>query len=179
MNMRGRFLAVFLMIMMAVGLFPAVAMAETPNIIWVERNYNYVHDFNEGLARVEILFDDEEGSRWRVGFVDKMGIEVVPLIYVGAWDFNEGLAWVLLDGRWGIIKNPLSENGGGGHTDTITLEITRDLSVDNVAIITFYDSFRMLQTVPLAIPAAATDIRIKIWSGFRTMRPLMDAVEIE
>ena len=49
----------------------------------------------EGLAWVE-----KDGKR---GFIDRMGEEVIPLIYDEAWEFSEGLAVVWNDGLAGYI----------------------------------------------------------------------------
>jgi hypothetical protein len=40
------------------------------------------------------------------GFIDTTGKEVVPCIFEGARDFSEGLAAVLVDGKWGYIAIP-------------------------------------------------------------------------
>ncbi len=57
--------------------------------------FDYVGDFSEGLARVEI--ND------RYGFVDKTGKLVIPCKYEGASDFSEGLACVEVNDKSGFI----------------------------------------------------------------------------
>ncbi|MCH8903667.1 MAG: WG repeat-containing protein [Bacteroidetes bacterium] len=59
--------------------------------------YDYVHPFHDGLARVE---KDE-----KYGFIDKKGIEVIPLIYEATFEFlMGGYAVVMNDNmKWGIV----------------------------------------------------------------------------
>ena len=57
--------------------------------------YDYVGDFIENLARVEL------NGKW--GYIDKEGKEVIPLKYDFAWSFSEGLACVGLNGKSGFI----------------------------------------------------------------------------
>jgi len=87
----------------------------------------------------------------------------------------------------GTYENPFIVDGNGqgnwsddpgNGNDIITLEISRNLADDNMVIITFYDENYVLQTHTLEIPNDATDIRIKVWDGFRNRRPLIPAVEI-
>ncbi len=56
--------------------------------------------FHEGLslARKKI-----PGSGERVGFIDKKGEWAVQALYGNAWSFNEGMAWVELNGKFGYI----------------------------------------------------------------------------
>ena len=78
----------------------AYAETEQSNIIWLGKDYEYVHNFCEGLARVN------ENNMY--GFIDKTGKEVIPLnYYVQAYDFNEGLAAV-----WGGDYQIYDEKGG-------------------------------------------------------------------
>ena len=58
--------------------------------------YDWVSDFREGLAGVEL------NGKW--GYINKSGKEVVPLKYDGARSFHEGLAIVSLNGKWGYIN---------------------------------------------------------------------------
>ena len=57
--------------------------------------YDYVWDFDEGLAAVKLK------GKW--GFIDKSGKEVVPIKYDNVWGFDEGLSRVKLKGKWGFI----------------------------------------------------------------------------
>lgn len=61
----------------------------------IERKYNYVQGFKEGLAVVE--------SNRKYGFINKTGKEVIPCKYEYARDFKEGLAQVKLDGKWRLV----------------------------------------------------------------------------
>lgn len=57
--------------------------------------YNYVGDFHEGLAAVNL-----DG---KYGYINEAGIEVVKPKYDKAFDFQEGLALVELDGKRGVV----------------------------------------------------------------------------
>ena len=91
--------------------------------------YDYVRDFDEGLAAVKLKgkwgFIDKSGKvvvpikyddvevfyegladvklNGKYGFVDKSGTEVVPLKYDYADNFYEGFAKVGLNGKWGFV----------------------------------------------------------------------------
>ena len=58
--------------------------------------YDWVSDFMEGLAGVEL------NGKW--GYINKSGKEVVPPKYDEAGFFHEGLAGVELNGKWGYIN---------------------------------------------------------------------------
>lgn len=60
-----------------------------------EPSYSLVRAFSEGLAAV----GQKQGKENRWGFVDQGGKLVVPLRYVGAGDFSEGLAGVYEEGK--------------------------------------------------------------------------------
>lgn len=54
--------------------------------------------FTEGLAAVELI------CKWGyMGYIDKTGNEVIPIKYDYAYDFRNGKAAVLLNGKWGTI----------------------------------------------------------------------------
>ena len=57
--------------------------------------YDYVYDFKEELAAVEI------GNKW--GFVDRKGNNIIPCKYDEVSCFSEKRAAVKLNGKWGII----------------------------------------------------------------------------
>ena len=76
------------------ALLPISAGAVTVTEI-VPCKYDYVSDFSEGLAAVEL-----DGKR---GFIDKTGKEVISRKYDSVGDFSEGLAAVKLNGKWGVI----------------------------------------------------------------------------
>jgi len=70
--------------------------------------YDDIGPFSEGLARVwHGASKDEYGQieygTGAYGFIDTTGKEVVPCIFDNARDFSEGLAAVLVDGKWGYI----------------------------------------------------------------------------
>ncbi|MDR2409638.1 MAG: WG repeat-containing protein [Bacteroidales bacterium] len=52
--------------------------------IYGQNKYDYVGDFSEGLAYVEL--------NGKYGYIDKTGTEVIPLKYDDAWGFSEGLS---------------------------------------------------------------------------------------
>ena len=60
-----------------------------------KRGYDYVAEYSEGLASVEI--------NGKCGFIDKSGTEVIPCKYDNAVPFNEGLASVELNGKFGFV----------------------------------------------------------------------------
>lgn len=41
-----------------------------------------------------------EGGEFFFGFIDKEGKEIIPLIYSNAKDFKDGMAEVMLNGKW-------------------------------------------------------------------------------
>jgi hypothetical protein len=53
----------------------------------------------------------KQNNKW--GCVDKTGKIIIPIQFDDADEnsfyFSEGLAWVKLNGKWGIIKNPLAK----------------------------------------------------------------------
>lgn len=61
----------------------------------IELKYDFVQDFEEGLARVKL------NDKW--GFVDTNGNEIIPIIYDEAFDFHNGIAKVNLNGKYGFI----------------------------------------------------------------------------
>jgi len=70
--------------------------------------YDIIEPFSEGFARVwsedhrgEYRFRDFDNGTH--GYIDIAGNEVIPCIFEDARDFSEGLAAVLLDGKWGFI----------------------------------------------------------------------------
>ena len=58
--------------------------------------YDWVSDFREGLAVVEL--------NGKLGYINKSGKEIVPPKYDEAKFFHEGLAPVKLNGKWGYIN---------------------------------------------------------------------------
>ncbi|HSA05750.1 MAG TPA: TonB family protein [Candidatus Gastranaerophilales bacterium] len=61
----------------------------------VKPKYEYVHDFSDNLAAVEV--------NGKYGYLNKQGKEVIKPQYDDAKDFSEGLAAVLIKDRWGFI----------------------------------------------------------------------------
>ena len=61
------------------------------------KNFEYVDDWNFGLAKVS--------KNQKVGFVDPKGKLVVDLIYDEAFAFSEGYAAVKTNGKWGYIDS--------------------------------------------------------------------------
>src|SRR5690606_25585900 len=69
------------------------------SIVPFSRGYQSISHFNDGLALVR-----ESQLPLRYGFIDRQGIEVIPLQYVNAGYFRNGLAAVQnFDGKWGFI----------------------------------------------------------------------------
>ena len=77
-------LVFMLLILLSVKMFPtnnwSLANAIEPDIIWLEKEYDNVDNFSEGLAFVLL--------NYKYGFIDKTGKEVIPLKY----DFEIGRA---------------------------------------------------------------------------------------
>lgn len=72
--------------------------------------YEYIWDFYDGFALVGRCLEDGSSGQYHgyycldvYGFIDPTGNEVVPCILEGAHSFSEGLAAVLVDGKWGYI----------------------------------------------------------------------------
>ncbi len=62
-------------------------------------DYFRCSSFKEGRARVEKWVDRDS----RIGFIDKNGKVVILIKYQSAMDFNNGLAHVKYQGKWGYI----------------------------------------------------------------------------
>ena len=58
--------------------------------------YDWVGDFNEGIAQVKL--ND------KYGYIDKTGKEIIPCKYDDAWNFSEGFAKVALNGKYGCVN---------------------------------------------------------------------------
>jgi hypothetical protein len=69
----------------------------------IPHKYEIGISFIEGLARVA----KREGDKYYFGYINKEGIEVIPLTYSNAKDLKNGIAEVMIDGKW--IK--LDKNG--------------------------------------------------------------------
>ena len=61
----------------------------------LEKEYDYVGDFTDGLARVE------KDGKW--GYIDRKGTVVIDLIYDFVGYFHEGLVGVKKDGKYGFL----------------------------------------------------------------------------
>ncbi|NLJ73159.1 MAG: hypothetical protein GX333_09130 [Syntrophomonadaceae bacterium] len=72
-----------------------LAYADESEVLWLERNYDRVESFSEGLAVVRL--------NGKYGYIDKTGKEVIPLKYNLVYSFSEGLALVRLNGKYGYI----------------------------------------------------------------------------
>jgi hypothetical protein len=64
-----------------------------------ELPYDQVLGYSEGLYLVGNIIN----SKLMCGYVDKNGVEVIPLKFNGASYFSEGLAWVFIDNKRGYI----------------------------------------------------------------------------
>lgn len=76
--------------------------------IVVKAEYNYVGEYNCGLARVNKGWsynaETDERHVGKYGFINKKGKLVVPLIYDGGDDFVNDFAAVKLGNKWGFIN---------------------------------------------------------------------------
>lgn len=83
--------------------------------------YNYIYDFNDGLAMVEY--------KNKYGFIDEKGKEVIPLNYDYAEDFYDGVTVVEKDGEYFVIntKGELVEEQQNSQKEFIT---NQSLSVE-------------------------------------------------
>ncbi len=66
-------------------------------------SYMLPGNYSEGLIKV-LMANDKKG----VGYINKTGELIIPLIFSTASDFSEGVAIVVKDSKIGILKNPLS-----------------------------------------------------------------------
>ncbi|MCH1783553.1 WG repeat-containing protein [Psychrobacter glaciei] len=69
-------------------------------------DYDEAYDFSEGLAMVgnnqkQQFSQKDESKSW--GYINTIGEEVISLHYEDARPFEEGLAPVRLNGKWGVI----------------------------------------------------------------------------
>jgi hypothetical protein len=71
-------------------------------------DYDYIADFNDGIAAV-LKYDEEWNSSW--GAVDKTGKIIVPVIYDNISIFSEGVIFVEKDEKIGIISNFVNKIG--------------------------------------------------------------------
>ena len=67
------FLSVIMILNLVIITKGNTVYAENPNIIWLEKEYDRVYGFKEGLAKVEL--------KNKCGYIDKSGKEVVPIKY--------------------------------------------------------------------------------------------------
>jgi len=138
--------------------------------------HRWTRAFSEGLAAVSCPETDTLWGEEKWGFIDRYGNTVIPFVFDNANSFSGRLATVVRDGQVGIISNPLLD--GSGNPDTITLEINRNLTDNNVAIVSFFDQNTYLDVSFLDVPSEANNVRINLWNGFENMRPLMPAIEL-
>ncbi len=52
--------------------------------------------FSEGMSRVS--------TAGKHGYIDKLGVEIIPLIYDEAYNFSDGMARVSIFGKTGFIN---------------------------------------------------------------------------
>ncbi len=65
-----------------------------------EEEYSFFDvPYNDGLSGLVIVRKDG-----KYGYMDASGKLIVPVIYDWATNFKEGLAWVELDGKWGVLE---------------------------------------------------------------------------
>lgn len=71
-------------------------------VLVIPTKYDYVSDFNEGMAQVSKMDDVER--YYDSGYIDATGVLVIPMQY--DWnpnDFHEGLAAVQKGDKWGFV----------------------------------------------------------------------------
>jgi hypothetical protein len=70
----------------------------------IKPQFDYTHDFSEGLAAVRIHREDGyDDTKNDFGFIDKTGKWVIKPQFHDAGDFHEGLAVVLLNDKFGYV----------------------------------------------------------------------------
>ena len=82
---------------------PSIAYSAELEIKWLEKSYDYIRMYSEGLAAVEL--------NGKYGFIDKTGKEVVALKYDYVSEFKEGIANVSFNGKYGYIDKTGKEVG--------------------------------------------------------------------
>ena len=72
-------------------------------------NYDIIRQFKEGLALVGLSTPGayEWDYNYSYGYVDKTGKEIIPLQYSNAESFKNGIARVEMNGKYGLLQNPL------------------------------------------------------------------------
>ncbi len=63
--------------------------------------YRVTIGFHVGMAAVGM--DSNYNKKFKYGFVNKTGKEIVPLIYDAVGNFSDGLAWVRIDDKYGYV----------------------------------------------------------------------------
>lgn len=129
--MKNKVLASMLVLFITIGLisnFEITVHANwekgSPDIIWLEKTYENIDPFSEGLALVRL------NSKY--GFIDKTGKEVIPLKYDNAFDFSEGLALVWLNEKCGYIDKtgkeviPIKYDWCGSFSEDLALVVLDD-----------------------------------------------------
>lgn len=80
---------------------------KTGKIVLAAPPGTYCPEFREGLAKAmsrQPRFPSRDPQwKYKVGFINKMGLYAIKPEFDAAWDFREGLAAVRVDGKWGFI----------------------------------------------------------------------------
>lgn len=79
------------------------------DVILSNFNYNIIKSYSEGLSAVAMVSEslDFEGNKcfkFKWGFVDKNGNEIINCKFDNVGSFKEGLAPVCIDDKWGFIN---------------------------------------------------------------------------
>jgi hypothetical protein len=62
--------------------------------------YSQIYDYKDGLIKVQV---DKNYLGYLYGFLDRSGKEVVPPVYSEATNFEEGVAIIKKEGKWGAV----------------------------------------------------------------------------
>jgi len=75
------------------------AFIDTNNMLAFRGKYRQVNSFSEGFVSFQPLGEENV----KCGYLDKKGKEVIPARFQICKEFSEGLAGVMLNGKWGFI----------------------------------------------------------------------------
>lgn len=127
-----RTMAIILSLMMVINLLlisADVVNAEEVDVIWLNKEYDEVSMFNNGMAKVGVR--NKEDSKY--GFIDTRGKEVISPKYDLAEDFTkEGLSKVKLNDKYGFVDEkgreiiPLKYDFVGGFSEGLSRVVLND-----------------------------------------------------
>ena len=71
----------------------------------ISKRYNSIHKFSNSIAPVKLLTPKD---KMKVGFINKLGNEVIEPCFDDASEFHNHYAGVLLKNKWGVIDDNLN-----------------------------------------------------------------------